>query len=118
MNKKLKEIEIENIIIYIYYILLTLYLYANTIEVNYLQNPNNKDRENYRTLLYIVFGTSFIITLYYTINSLKDLENNNPPHIQKLKELSAIASILILIASAIILYITYKDEYIDLEITP
>ena len=39
-------------------------------------------------------------------------------NIYNLKELSAIASILILIASIIILYIVYKDENIDLEISP
>lgn len=118
MNNKLKEIEIENLIIYIYYILLTIYLYANKIETKYLYTQNISDRENYKILLYIVFGISFIITLYYTISSLKELEQVNDTKIQKLKELSTLASLLILISSAIILYLIYKDENIDIEISP
>ena len=118
MNDKLKEIEIENIIIYIYYILLTIYLYANKIETNYLYTQNISDRENYKILLYIVFGISFIITLYYTINNIKDLKKTSNKNVQELKELSTFASFLILIASVIILYIIYKDENIDLEVSP
>ena len=118
MNDKLKQINIENIIIYIYFILLLLYLYANKIEVNYLNNQNYQDKENYRTILFIVFGINLIITLYYTIESFKELNNNKDENIKFLKELSALASFLILIASIIILYITYKDTNIDLEISP
>ena len=118
MDDKLKQINIENIIIYIYFILLLLYLYANKIEVNYLNNQNYQDKENYRTILFIVFGINLIITLYYTIESFKELNTNQDENIKYLKELSALASLLILIASIIILYITYKDTNIDLEISP
>ena len=77
MEDKLKEIEIENYIIYIYFIILIIYLYANNIEIDYIRTGNNEDKEKYRLLLYIVFGTTFIITLFYSIESLKDLNNTN-----------------------------------------
>lgn len=118
INKKLEEIELENYIVYIYFILLILYLYANTIEINYLKYQNQKDREQYRLLLYIVFGTTFIISLYYTIENIKDIQMSSNKEIQKLNELSTIANILVLIASIIILYIIYKDDDINLEINP
>lgn len=118
MSEKLQEIKIENIIIYIYFILLTIYLYANTIEVEYLKYQRETDKEKYRTLLYIVFGIAFLITLYYTIASIQDLKEPEVPEIFKLKELSSTANILILIATAIYLYIIYKDENIDLEVSP
>ena len=118
MNDKLKEIEIENYIIYIYFIVLGIYLYANNIETNYLKYGNIKDKEKYRLLLYIVFGTTFIITLFYSIESLKDLKNTNDYEVSKLKELSTIANLLVLVASIIIIYIIYKDKDINLEISP
>ena len=118
MNKKLKEINLENYIIYIYYILLTIYLYANTIEVNYIKYGNQADKDKYRLLLYIVFGTTFIITLYYSIESLKSLKEITDEEVYKLKELSTIANILVLIASIIIIYIIYKDKDINLEVSP
>ena len=118
MNEKLKEINLENYIIYIYYILLTIYLYANTIEVNYIKYGNQTDKDKYRLLLYIVFGTTFIITLYYSIESLKSLKEITDEEVYKLKELSTIANILVLIASIIIIYIIYKDKDINLELSP
>jgi len=118
MNDKLQEIKIENIVIIIYYILLTIYLYANNIEVNYLKYSNPEDKERYRLLLYIVFGTTFIITLFYTIESIMDLNNENNYEISKLQKLSALANLLILFASIIIIYIIYKDKNIDLEVNP
>ena len=118
MNEKLKEIKIENYIISIYYILLTIYLYANTIEVNYIKYGNQTDKDKYRLLLYIVFGTTFIITLYYSIESLKSLKEITDEEVYKLKELSTIANILVLIASIIIIYIIYKDKDINLEVSP
>ena len=118
MNEKLKEINLENYIISIYYILLTIYLYANTIEVNYIKYGNQTDKDKYRLLLYIVFGTTFIITLYYSIESLKSLKEITDEEVYKLKELSTIANILVLIASIIIIYIIYKDKDINLELSP
>lgn len=118
MNEKLKEIKEENIVIYIYFILLLIYLYANTIEINYLKYGNNEDKEKYRLLLYTIFGTSFIISLYYTIESLNDLNNYDKPEIYKLKQLSAIANVLIVIATGIYIYIIYKDKDINLEVSP
>ena len=117
-NEKLQEIELENYIIIIYFILLLIYLYANTIEVNYIKYGNKEDKEKYRTLLYIVFGTTFIISLFFTITSIEDLNITDNPEAYKLKELSTIANILVLIASTIIIYLIYKDKDIILEINP
>ena len=117
-NDKIQEIELENYIIIIYFVLLLIYLYANEVEVNYLKFGNEKDKNKYRTLLYIVFGTTFIISLFFTINSIKDLNINDEYEIYKLKELSTIANILVLIASIIIIYIIYKDKDNILEINP
>lgn len=118
MNEKLKQIENENNVIFIYFILLFIYLYANTIEKEYIKYGNEKDKEKYRLLLYIVFGTTFILSLYFTIESIKDLNNNNEPKVYQLMKLSTLANILIVITSIIFLYIIYKDKDINLEITP
>lgn len=117
-NDKLQEIELENYIIVIYFILLLIYLYANKIEVNYLKFGNELDKDKYRNLLYIVFGTTFIISLFFTINSIIDLNKSDEYEIYKLKELSTIANVLVLIASIIIIYLIYKDKDIVLEINP
>jgi len=66
MDDKLEEIRLENYIIIIYYVFLNIYLYANSIEVNYIKYNNEIDKERYKLLLYIVFGiTTISIILYY-----------------------------------------------------
>ena len=117
MNEKLEEIQLENKIIIIYYVLLTLYLYANKVETEYLQYGNQEDKDKYKLLLYIVFGVTALITFFYTIQSIKSLEQYDSIEIQKLKELSTLANILILIASLIILYVIYNDKDINLEVS-
>lgn len=117
MEEKIKEIEEENIIILIYFILLLIYLYANSIEINYLNNGNEEDKDKYRILLYIVFGISFLITLYYVINGFKNIEKVNSYKLYELNKLSLIANIMVLVATGIYLYIIYKDKNIDLEIS-
>lgn len=118
MNEKLHEIEIENLIIIIYFILLTIYLYANSVEIEYLKYQNALDKEKYRLLLYIVFGTTFLITSYYTIVGIESLNEIDNKEIYILKKLSTFANVLILISTIIYLYIIYKDKDINLEVSP
>lgn len=118
MNEKLNEINEENTIIFIYFILLSIYLHANKIEINYFKYQKEEDKEKYRLLLYLVFGISFIITLYYVINSINSLDRYKTYDIYKLKKIALIANILVLISTGIYLYIIYKDKDINLEISP
>ena len=118
MNSKFEEIKEENFVIFIYFILLFIYLYANKIEVNYLNTGNSYDKDLYRILLFIVFGISFLITLYYVISSYSSLFDYDNDNIYDLKRLSFFATLLVLIATWIFLYIIYKDEDINLEVSP
>lgn len=118
MNEKIQDIKEENIIIYIYFVLLFIYLYANRVELNYLQYQNDEDKHLYQLLLYVVFGTTFIISLYYTIESINELRNPVASDVLRLEKLSVLANILIVVAAAIYLYIIYKDEDINLEVSP
>ena len=118
MKEKLDEIKEENIIICIYFILLITYLYANKIEINYLKYQKEVDKDKYRAILYLVFGISFIITFYYVFNSINSLKTEKTYEIYKLKELSLIANILVLIATGIYIYLIYKDKDINLEVSP
>ena len=69
MDSKLKEISIENNIIILYFIILLLYLYANSVEIKYFDSGFSLYKDEYRILLYIVFGMYFIISLYYVLSS-------------------------------------------------
>ena len=118
MNEKLQEIKEEDLIVFIYFILLFVYLYANRVEEKYIIYGDERNREKYRLLLYVVFGVSFLITLYYSVESINNLNNSSKEEVYNLKWLSTVANLLILIATGIYLYIIYKDKNIDIEVSP
>lgn len=110
MEDKIKDIEIENFVVLIYFILLLIYLYSNKIRVDYLFNNYYRDKEIYQVLILIVFGISLVISLYYFVNNLNKLNNyNGCIEIYNLNILSVVAGILIIIATIIYLYIKYND---------
>lgn len=111
-QERMKEIDLEDYIFIIYYIIITLSIYANKIEREYLITKDIEFREKYRHLLYIIFGTATVIYLYYAISSYQELKNNN----KFLFELSFVASFLILISGIIYLYIIYQDKEINVEL--
>lgn len=114
--KQLKQVDIENIIFIIYYFIITLSIISNYIEKNYLLYGNEFDKQTYRKLLFIIFGTVFLIYLYYTITGIKDLQDVTVPKIKRLSELSVLANILVLISGVIYLYIIYKDQDLNVEL--
>lgn len=114
--ERIKETKIEDFIFIIYYIIITLSIYANHVERDYLETKNQNSREKYRTLLFIIFGIATLIYLYYTIASVNDLKVPQDEETKKLNTLSLVASTLVLISGFIYLYIIYQDKDINIEI--
>lgn len=109
--ERIKDTRIEDFIFIIYYLIITLSLYSNKIERDYLYTGNDYDRTRYRILLYIIFGIAFLVYLYYTIDSYKTLkEVSYDDENRKLYELSFLASFLVFISGCIYLYIISNDE--------
>ena len=115
--ERIKDTRIEDFIFIIYYLIITLSLYSNKIERDYLYTGNDYDRTRYRILLYIIFGIAFLVYLYYTIDSYKTLkEVSYDDENRKLYELSFLASFLELISGCIYLYIISNDEEVRVEL--
>lgn len=109
--ERIKDTRIEDFIFIIYYLIITLSLYSNKIERDYLYTGNDYDKTRYRILLYIIFGIAFLVYLYYTIDSYKTLkEVSYDDENRKLYELSFLASFLVLVSGCIYLYIISNDE--------
>ena len=119
LEERFKEIKIENIILIIYYVLISFCLYANNVEKNYFLTGNNNSKELYRKLNISIFTVAIIIYLYFTYDGYKALKNlniNDSLKKKNLTNLSFIGSFLILISGFIFLYIAYTDEEIETEI--
>lgn len=116
---KLKEIDIENIIWLIYIGIIILSWYSNSLEKDYFLTNNIISKEKYRKIIILIFTILIIIYIYFFKSSLDDIYNLKETDSfkkRKLTELSAIASLLIVISGIILLYIAYTDQDIDVEI--
>ncbi len=118
LEKKLKEIKIENCIWLLYIGIIILSWYSNSLEKDYFINNNIKSKEKYREMLIIIFSILIIVYLYFFIDSVSDLKNinNYSKNKKELVLLSSLGSFLVLISGIIFLYISYRDENIDVEI--
>ena len=115
-QERIRETRIEDIIFIIYYIIITLSLYSNKIEREYLKYHDKIKREEYRKLLYIIFGVAALIYLYYAYTGFKDLQKVQDKESRRLNQLALFASILTVITGFIYLYIIYQDKDINVEL--
>ena len=119
MEDRLREIDEENVVWIIYLGIIALSYYANYKEVKYLMANNQKEREEYRTLMIIIFTILVIVYFRFTKSSYDSINKLVDTDTEKKKTLtyaSFIASLLVLISGIIFLTIIILDENIDVEI--
>ena len=119
LEKKLKQLKIEDFIWFVYIGIIILSWYANSLERDYYLNNNIKSKEEYRNIMILIFSILIIVYLYFLQDSYNDFINLKETDSKKKKELitlSFIASLLIAISGAIFLYIAIKDEELNVEL--
>ena len=118
LNKKLKEIKIENYIWIIYIGIIILSWYANFLEKKYFLFKDLISKKKYREVMITIFIVLIIIYFYFLKSSYDDLKNLNTDDSEKkeLVILSFIGSLFVFFSGLIFLYILYKDENLDVEI--
>ena len=119
LNKKLKELKIEDFIWVIYIGIIFMSWYSNSLERKYFLYNDLGCKEKYRQTLIIIFSILLIVYTYFLKNSIDDINNLKDTDSKKKKELvylSFIGSLFIALSGAIFLYIAFKDESIDIEL--
>ncbi|MGN0973682.1 MAG: hypothetical protein ACI4OT_02965 [Bacilli bacterium] len=119
LNRRLKQIKIENYIWIIYLIIIGLSLYANSFEEKYFIYNDHCAKNKYRNINIIVFIIVTCIYFYFFIDNYEDVKNlksTDSKKKQDLTNLSFIATTLVLISGIIFLYIIISDENIETEI--
>lgn len=118
IEKRLKQINIENNIWLIYLIIIGLSFYSNKLEKNYFINKNIISKETYRKINTIIFIVLILVYSYFEENAINSFFNNqNKTSKQKEYDtLILIASTTILISGFIFLYIILDDKNLDAEI--
>ena len=119
LNRKLKQLNVEDFVWIIYIGIIFLSWFANRLERKYFINNDLKSRENYRQIMILIFSILIIIYVHFLKDSLDDLKNLKPNDSNKKKNLtflSFIASLLIVISGFIFLYIAIIDESLEVEL--
>lgn len=119
INKKLNDIKAEDNIWVIYILIIIASWYANNLERQYLINNDFYCKQRYRQIIIIIFSILVIVYIYFFQNAYSDvclLKLSDTLKKQKLTELSAMGSLLIVISGLIFLYIAYMDTNIDVEL--
>ena len=119
LNKKLKELKIEDFIWIIYIGIIFLSWYSNSLERKYFINNDLVCKEKYRKTLIIIFTILLVVYLYFLKDSVDSLNKLKPCDSEKKKKLvflSFLGSLLIAISGLIFLYIAIRDESIDVEL--
>lgn len=119
LNRRLKQLKIEDFIWMIYIGIILFSLYSNTFERKYFLYNDQKSKEKYRKITIGIFVVLVIVYTYFLKDSLEDVNNIKPYDSEEKKnltKLSFVGSLLIFISGIIFLYIAYKDENIDVEV--
>lgn len=117
--EKLHDIKVENFVWIIYIIIIGLSYYANSKEVKYLLNNDEKSKKDYQNLMILIFSILLIVYVYFTKDSYDDIKKLKSSDSYKKKTLiyaSFSGSLLILISGIIFLWIAIVDDEIDTEI--
>lgn len=119
LNKKLKELKVEEIVWVIYIGIIILSFYSNNLERKYFINNDVDSRRKYTNIMIIIFTILLIVYMYFAKTSLDDVRELNKDDSDKKKNLtylSFLGSLLILIGGVIFLYIAIQNENLDVEL--
>lgn len=119
LERKLKQLNIEDFIWLIYIGIIFMSWISNHLERDYFINNNEISKEKYRKIMIIIFSILLIVYLYFLKDSYNDFKNLNNLDTKKAKTLttlSFIASLLIAISGIIFLYIAINDEELNVEL--
>ena len=118
IEKRLKQINIENNIWIIYLIIIGLSFYSNKLEKDYFINKNNISKETYRKINTIIFIVLILVYSYFEEDAIESFFNNQNKTSKQKKydSLILIAATAILVSGFIFLYIILDDKNLDTEI--
>ena len=119
LNKKLKQLKIEDFIWLVYIGIIILSWYSNSLERDYYINNNIESKNKYRSIIIFIFFILLIVYSYFLIdsyNSIKELNIYDSDKKKKLIYLSFIAALLIFISGLIFLYIAINDNDLSVEL--
>ena len=119
LNRRLKQLKIEDFIWIIYIGIIVFSLYSNTLEKKYFLYHDQNGKNKYRKIMIGIFVILVLVYAYFFKDSLDDVKNIRPydsTSKKNLTKLSVLGSFLILVSGIIFLYIAIEDGNLDVEL--
>ena len=119
LQKKLKQLAIEDFIWIIYIFIIIFSFYSNYLERKYYVFNDINSKEKYRKIIIGIFSVLVVVYSYFLKDSFDDfssLKETDSEKKKKLITLSFIASLLIAVSGIIFLYIAIEDEDLNVEL--
>ena len=119
IDKRLKELKIEDFIWIIYIGIIFFSWYSNSLERKYYLNNDELSKKKYRKIMTIIFSILVVVYLYFLKDSydgLVSLKKSDTNKKKNLTMLSFIASLMIFISGLLFLYISLEDDDLNVEI--
>ena len=117
IQKRIKQIKIENNIWIIYLFIIILSYYANYKEKDFFLNNNQESKETYRKINALIFSILIIVYSYFEIDAITSLKNSQKTAQNNNYDiLSFIATTAVLMSGIIFLYIIINDKDLEEEI--
>ena len=119
LNRKLRQLNIEDFIWLVYIGIILLSWFSNNLERKYFIYNDYVSKEKYRKIMILIFSILIVVYLYFFKDSYDDLKNISSFDSDKKKELttlSFIGSLLIVISGFIFLCIAIMDEELNVEL--
>ena len=119
LKEKLDEFKTEDYIWLLYIGIIIISWYSNNVERKYFITGDLKSKEKYQRLMVLIFTILLVVYFYFTKSSYDDilkLKQSDSKSKKDLTYLSFLGYFLNLISSIIFLYISLKDENLDVEL--
>lgn len=119
LENKLKQLNIEDKIWFIYIGIIILSWYSNSLERKYYIYKDNNSKRKYRYILILIFSILLVVYFYFlkdALDSFRNLKETDSTKKKNLVTLSLLGSLFIFISGIIFLYIAYVDEDLNVEI--
>ena len=93
LQKRLKQLKIEDYIWILYIGIILASLYSNTLERKYFISNDINAKNKYRCVTVTIFTILVIVYAYFLYDSYNDFKNINNEHSKKKKELITLSFI-------------------------
>ncbi len=119
LERKLKQLDIEDFIWIIYIFIILASWFANSLERDYFITNNKESKKEYQNIMIFIFSILVIVYFYFlsdSYNDIKSFKSTDFPKSKFLNILSFIGSLLIAISGLIYLYIAINDDELNVEL--